>query len=930
LILTTIFLLFPDRLEASAVSLEGTADLAGPLIAQAPMGQVLGGNAVVVAMLLVILALLVNIWRRMRVEHALRDSEKRWRALYENLPGYTFVVGPDYTIRDVNGELCELTGYRREELIGKPCDLICCMGMSSCPAHACETDFAEEVITPNPCNCSANGLADNDESTIRTKSGQLVPILRSVQRVPLDGQDIIIQNFQDLSARKEAEDVLRRSGQSERAFRESLWALFEVEVELMQQDSLEALCRRAVELGRDRLGFERLSIWFTADRPGRLKGAFGIDEHGQVRNLQQRTWQPKSDSPARQLLTGQGPRSLCRSCELYDHQGRAIGQGPWVGASMWSHQDLIGVVMTDTLHTGKPISQIDQNILTLLATSLGFLCQRLSSEAERARLAQAVEQAAEGIIITDARGLVLYVNQGLTRMLSRDDRCKPGLDVMDLFSDDSETCHRQALRDALAAGEVWSSQLTARNAEGKDLIVETTVSPIRDHRGRVSHFALILRDMSKEAQLEQQLRQSAKMEAVGRLAGGIAHDFNNQLTVIRGYTDLLLSEPDLQNDLQSGIEQISHAAQQATALTSQLLSFSRKQLLQPQVTDTKQLLTTMAKSLRLVGEDVRLDLDLRPETGNICVDPNRLEQAVMNLVINARDAMPDGGHVRIVTSNVTVSPEQATLAPVGEAGPHVMIAVSDTGTGMDAETLERIFEPFFTTKDKGKGTGLGLAMVYGFIQQSHGHIEVDSQPGQGTTFRLYLPRVETPIEEQDFDGPVTIVHRGQSAVLVVEDDGSVRTLIQRVLSEHGYRTLVASCPDEAHDLLQNHRGPLDLLVSDVVMPGCSGPNLLRQLRNQRPRLKCLLVSGYSEEAALHDHDGIDDVSFLHKPFTPDRLLRAVAETLQPAGRSAPQDEPGLFQRDHQPPGGKPPPASPDRPDSRESQRPQNSSRFRSM
>ncbi|MDE3019483.1 MAG: CHASE3 domain-containing protein, partial [Nitrospirota bacterium] len=395
------------------------------------------------------------------------------------------------------------------------------------------------------------------------------------------------------------------------------------------------------------------------------------------------------------------------------------------------------------------------------------------------------------------------------------------------------------------------------------------------------HRYIQARDHAEEALRvsEANLRQSQKMEAVGRLAGGIAHDFNNLLTVITGYSEVLLKKPDMSDRQRKYVEQIKQAGNRAAALTSQLLAFSRRQVLQPKVLDLNESITAISAMLqRLIGEDIRLTLALG-QIGAVTADPGQIDQVLLNLAANARDAMPQGGTLTIETAPVELDENYASRHPGAQAGPHVMLAASDTGCGMDSETLAHIYEPFFTTKEPGKGTGLGLSTVYGIVKQSGGSIWVYSEPGLGTTFKVYLPRVAPCVPDRVEAASIEHSHFGTEAILLVEDEAAVRSLIRSVLAERGYLVLEAASPEEALTIGASYRSQIHLLVTDVVMPGGSGKHVAEQLTRQRPDLKVLYMSGYTDSTIVH-HGVLDSgLAFLQKPFTPDALTRKVRKVL---------------------------------------------------
>lgn len=378
---------------------------------------------------------------------------------------------------------------------------------------------------------------------------------------------------------------------------------------------------------------------------------------------------------------------------------------------------------------------------------------------------------------------------------------------------------------------------------------------------------------------EEQLQQSQKLEAVGRLAGGIAHDFNNLLTAIIGYSDLSLSRMHDNEPLKKNIIEIKKASERAASLTGQLLAFSRKQVLQPKILDLNSVVLDLQKMLtRLIGEDIELRTSLSPNLANVKADPTQLEQVIMNLAVNARDAMPTGGKVTIETANVVLDDAYSKQHIAVIPGPYVMIAVSDSGVGMDAETQRRMFEPFFTTKSSGKGTGLGLSMVYGIVKQSGGNIWVYSEPEHGTTFKIYLPAVEGEASAIETEIEQT-VHPATETVLLVEDEEIVRSLVLEVLKSEGYTVVTAASGSEALDVCSTHKGPIHLLITDVVMPGMSGKQLVTQLVGKCRDVKVLYMSGYTDDAIVN-HGVLDaGVAFLQKPFTPGVVLSKVREVL---------------------------------------------------
>jgi PAS domain S-box-containing protein len=408
--------------------------------------------------------------------------------------------------------------------------------------------------------------------------------------------------------------------------------------------------------------------------------------------------------------------------------------------------------------------------------------------------------------------------------------------------------------------------------------------PVLDGAGQVIRYVGVAVDVTGRKTLEQKLQQAAKMEAVGTLAGGVAHDFNNLLTIINGYSELVLDRLDAADPMQGHLNEIRKAGDRAASLTRQLLAFSRQQVLAPKVLDLNTLVADVEKMLRrLIGEDIDLSVVRDSALGQVKADPGQIEQILMNLAVNARDAMPQGGRLIIETANVELGEDHADRRPVVNPGRYVMLAVSDTGVGMDAETQSHIFEPFFTTKEKGRGTGLGLAMVYGTVKQSGGYVWVYSELGQGTTFKIYLPRIEEVAESvlaSELRGRSVT---GLETILLIEDEEAVRTLATRILQDLGYKVLESTSPENALQISGQYMEPIELLLTDVVLPGISGRKIAEHLAVSRPSMKVLYMSGYTDDSVVRHGVLQASTAFLQKPFTPASLSRKVREVLD-AGR----------------------------------------------
>jgi PAS domain S-box-containing protein len=412
-------------------------------------------------------------------------------------------------------------------------------------------------------------------------------------------------------------------------------------------------------------------------------------------------------------------------------------------------------------------------------------------------------------------------------------------------------------------------------------VFDATATPLYNSGSAVLGCVEVLRDITERKRAEEQLRQAHKMEAIGQLAGGVAHDFNNLLMAIIGYSELLLARLREGDRLRKHIQEIKKAGERAAALTRQLLAFSRRQVLVPQVLDLNSVVSNVQKMLRrMIGEDIDLLTVPASDLGQVRADPGQVEQVIMNLAVNARDAMPEGGKLTLETANVALEESYTRNHIDVLPGRYVMLAVSDTGSGMDAETLSHIFEPFFTTKEEGKGTGLGLATVYGIAKQSGGHIEVSSEPGQGTTFKVYLPRIEAAYEPAALGAPAEEMPRGTETVLLAEDDVVVCELLRKMLQGSGYTVLEAGGARQALRMGERYAPrPIHLLLADVVMPEMSGPQLADHLARVYPKMKVLYISGYTDAAVARHGKLSTKAPYLQKPFAPEVLARKVREVL---------------------------------------------------
>jgi PAS domain S-box-containing protein len=553
----------------------------------------------------------------------------------------------------------------------------------------------------------------------------------------------------------------------------------------------------------------------------------------------------------------------------------------WLGVPLRTPSATIGVLVVQHYEDENAYTERDLELLSSVGSQIALAIERKRAEEElresEARLRVLVEQLPavvwtvdNDLQFTSARGA------GLARLGLRPDQIV-GVSLPEYFETDDPNFVPIAAHMRAVAGDPVTF-----NIEWKGVSLACHAEPLRGADGSAQGAICMSLDVTDRKQLEEQLRHAQKMEAVGRLAGGIAHDFNNLLMVIQGYGDLLADRLPMSNPLRRNAEQIQVAAQRATSLTRQLLAFSRKQMLAPTVLNVRTVVADMEKILRrLIGEDVVLKTSSAPDLWCVKADRGQIEQVILNLAVNARDAMPKGGRLTIETANVELGSSFAPRKDVCTPGQYVMLAVTDSGCGMDPETQAHIFEPFFTTKESGKGTGLGLATVYGIVKQSGGYIWVYSEPGQGATFKVYLPRTEEEAvpsgRERRTEMPV--LQHGSETILLVEDEDGVRELAREYLEASGYKVIEAEEGHTALELAAMHAGPIHLLMTDIVMPGISGREVAERIAHIRPGIKVLFMSGYTDQAVIHHGMLGPDAILLQKPFTLATLTSKLREIL---------------------------------------------------
>ena len=646
-----------------------------------------------------------------------------------------------------------------------------------------------------------------------------------------------------------------------------------------EREMLETVLERAMRLP------DVMAGWISL-REG--EGGFRL---GAARNLPPALSGPGAfDGPClcrRKALSGElGHATNMLECErLAQAQGDTRGLRHHASVPIWIRDRMLGILNLVGAEPGL-FSDDDLEALNGVGNQIGIALERArlyTSVEQQGRVSeekyrQLMERANDAVFIFDPRGKILEVNRQAEAMLGRDRTEILGRSFQELVISEEVGLAEAHFREFLAGRTTRVSDIHLLGGSRAHVCVDLSASLMEIEGERI--VLAIARDVTERNQLERQFRQSQKMEAIGQLAGGVAHDFNNVLTAILGYGVLMADGLPPDHALQDDVREIRKAAEHAATLTKQLLTFSRQQVLLPEVLDLNGIVTEIENMLqRLIGEDVELFTNRASSLGRVKADRGQIEQVLMNLVVNARDAMPKGGKLTLETSDVELDESYARDHAGVRAGPYVLLAVSDTGVGMDEDTLSHMFEPFFTTKEKGKGTGLGLATVYGIVKQSGGQIWVYSELGRGTTFKVYLPRVEAKQEAPRRAAPVVAEDvSGSETILLVEDEEAVRRLVRMVLEGKGYGVLEASGWQAALEIAGQQK-TIHLVITDVVMPGVGGPELASRLEAARPGIRVLFMSGYTDSAVVN-HGLLSPVTaFLQKPFTPDGLTRKVREVL---------------------------------------------------
>ena len=780
--------------------------------------------------------------------------------LFESSPDALIVVNAGFSTQCVNREFQRMFGYSASQAMGQPIDALILP-----PDRAAESEWIAQ--------CLQRGEQITLETQRRRHDGSLLNVSVSAAPLIVAGRpNAFYAHYRDISARKRAEalsSALYRIAQKASAAQD-LQQFFASIHGIVD----ELMCARNFSIVINDPESQTLSFPYFVDEqasaPAPTKLASGLVEYVL------RTGEPL-------LCTPEIAQQMQRRGEV-----ELTGKLPfhWLGVPLKVNQHVLGALVLKSYSKNTGFSEHDRDVLTLVSQQLAAAIDRKRNEQalrrSEVRYRSLVQTAVYGIYRSSLEGRFLNVNPALIGMLGYNSALEIlALDPQeDVFVDPAE--YTRLVDEFRRTGRMDGFEVRWKRKDGGIIIVRISGRAVAGGDEPADVLEAIAEDITARRLLEDQFRQAQKMEAVGRLAGGIAHDFNNLLMVISGYTEVLLDQLMLGHPLHGKVEAIQQASDRATTLTRQLLAFSRKQLLELKVINVNAIVIDMERLLRpLIGEDIELSTSLAPSVGCTRADAGQLEQVIMNLVVNAKDAMANGGKICIRTASVTLDDSYRPENTFIKNGPYVMISVSDNGQGMDRETQARIFEPFFTTKEKGKGTGLGLSTVYGIIKQSGGYVFVQSELGRGTVFTIYFPRVDQPSEAHG-ELPISLTAAGGTeTVLLVEDEDSVRQLVRETLESRGYRVLEAANGQAALTVAANHPDSIHLVITDVVMPGLNGHELVQQLLPARPAIKILYLSGYAQDAFTTALAPEAQKTFLQKPFTLQSLARKVREILGP-------------------------------------------------
>ncbi len=819
-----------------------------------------------------------DITHRQQIEQAQAEKQEFYRSLFENNHAVMLLIDPGTAaIVDANAAACSFYGYRRVELTAKKIT-----ELSTLPEAQVKAAIAQAAAQKRSQFLSKHSLSNGQLRQVEIYSGP----------IKVGGRQLLCAIIHDITDRKQAEEELQRRNRELTLLNQVIAASVAT---TEPEKFLASVCRELAQA----FNLSHAAALLVDAEQQTVKVVAGYAAQ-QVAPLPRNTFPFGPDSVVQSILTTRQPLAVAdvQNEPRLANMQNLLGQ---LGlASLLLLPLTVETEVTAILALAAPephhfsVSQV--NLGHTVADQVAGALTRVRLQQQHHQLSTVIEQTAESVVITDQTGAIIYVNPAFEQISGYSRAEAVGQNPRILQSGRHSIDFYEQLWQAITAGQTWQGRLINKKKDGSLYTEEATISPIRNDQGAIVNYVAVKRDVTRELELEEHYRQAQKLEAIGLLAGGIAHDFNNILTGINGFAELLYMQLPPGSPHQEDVAKILKGGQRAAELVRQLLAFSRKQVIEPKILDLNSLVSELERMLlRLIGEHIRLTTSLAPHLWPIKADPTQLEQIVLNLVINARDAMPNGGQLTIDTANVTLTdedlPDQLELPP----GEFVKLTVSDTGIGMSEQVKAHIFEPFFTTKELGRGTGLGLATVYGIVKQNCGLIWVDSEPGQGTTFQIYLPRVDEPVTPQPRPEWTFELTRGSETILLVEDEPNVRELAAEMLNRQGYRVLTAADGAEALKVADELAGPLDLLVTDVIMPRLNGPELAGRLKESRPDLKILYVSGYADEMIARFGILEHGVSLLPKPFSAMLLARKVRQVLE-ASANKPANETGVVHR----------------------------------
>ena len=785
--------------------------------------------------------------RKHRSQHAvLQEAEAQKQAILNGITTNIALVDPNLKILWANQAAANSVHKRTEDLVGQPCHSF--WGDPSRPCVNCPTLAAFQTGKPE------HQIIHTQDGRIWDETGEPIFDANGIVVAVVEIASDITQRTRNESSLQESEVKYRRLIENSH---DIIYALTAEGVFTFVSPAWTALLGHQVD---QVVGQPFQPFVHPDDLPGCMVFLKSVIEKGQ----------PQSGAEYRvRHVDGSWRWHVSSAVPLRDETGTVVG-------------------LEGTASDVTERKQATERIRVLLDEAnqsrramLGIIEDEARSKADLERLAMAINQGAETVVVTDAHGLIQYVNPAFEKVTgySRQEALGQNPRVLKSGKHDAEFYRR--MWGLLAAGETWSGHLINKRKDGTLYEEDATISPVRDASGKIVNYVAVKRDVTHEVQLEEQLRQSQKMDAVGRLAGGVAHDFNNQLMVIMGNTELCLEQIDSGHPLREFLDVIMRSSMRSAEITRQLLAFARKQNIAPIVLDINDAVAGMLKLLqRLIGEDIKLawlpGVDLRP----VKLDPAQIDQILANLCVNARDAIAGVGQITVETGSIVIGADFCVKHPEATPGDYVLLAVRDDGCGMDKATMSQIFEPFFTTKGVGKGTGLGLSTVYGIVKQNNGFIYATSELGKGTTFKLYFPQVEAEMA-QTTEKSMEEAPRGHGeTILLAEDEKLLGVICRRFLESLDYNVLLAETPEEALMMAAHHPGDIHVLLTDVVMPGMDGRQLAQRISAVKLGVKVLFMSGYTADVIAQRGVLEEGVQFLSKPFSRDDLACKLREVLE--------------------------------------------------